>query len=824
MKTKLHFLAVLITSTNFLFAQEIEPFVCGTIMDDPNVPLNFSPFNNSAYSGSVDPEYLASFEPISFNIFFWIINPEDENVSYIPVTYQHQHIKENMERINELFSPMNICFVLKGYDVFKSDSVYEDSTFGQIINQAATNGKILSNAFNVYIPKNLAKGNGVTYDGDNRLAIRRSYFIGNSWELSPGNVLAHELAHDFGLRHPWGSPGGSTTTPEHVTRDPNDPNYNALTQGDYVHDTPAMASFSDEAVLFGLTILDIIDINTCNYMGTLTDNLNVPFELTPADVGNIMGYTYQPCITGFTIGQGIRIREYIADPTNANRLSLSAKRENNTDLYIKDTPEDLGIEPNTISDKSWISKDIWVRNQNDGIEEHQNPEYHPTNPNYIYVRVSNRGCGTSVGDEKLSLFWAKASPSLSWDYSWNEENKFPNGKPVGGKITTIDIPPIAPNESIVVVVPWENIPNPSDYDDINQTMNEMYWHFCLLAQVEAENDPITDPNPTTQSAYVRNNNNVAQKNITIVDLEPNPSGKALISGVIAVGNVYDTPKCYSLEFVADGNEIVEEAEISIELDNNLQTIWEKGGKQEYNILSSRNTNKLIIKGDNAQLKNLCFGNRQDIGTLNLKFNFLTQKVTEKQSYTFHVIQKDENGEIIGGETYEIRKPPRPLFYANADNIQADKNEIVTLSATPINEPAIYNWYDVQGNLIREGMDFTTSITTAQKYKLEVIALSDGYKDYTEAKIGLKPNRIDLFYPNPTSDLVTINYKINQDETARLELVKIYPTTIGITPNNYILDVNDNTKTLNLRNYSAGLYKVILVVDGKISDTQTLLKN
>jgi len=148
-----------------------------------------------------------------------------------------------------------------------------------------------------------------------------------------------------------------------------------------------------------------------------------------------------------------------------------------------------------------------------------------------------------------------------------------------------------------------------------------------------------------------------------------------------------------------------------------------------------------------------------------------------------------------------------------------------LSATPINEPAIYNLYDVQGNLICEGLNFETSVTDFQKYKLEVIALSDGYKDYTEAKIELKSNRIELFFPNPTSDIVNVNYRVNKGQTARLELVKIYPTTIiDVTSSKYILDVNDSIKTLNLRNHSAGLYKVILVVDGQISDTKTLLKN
>jgi len=251
----------------------------------------------------------------------------------------------------------------------------------------------------------------------------------------------------------------------------------------------------------------------------------------------------------------------------------------------------------------------------------------------------------------------------------------------------------------------------------------------------------------------------------------------------------------------------------------------KAEKQEYNILSSRNTNKLIIKGDNAQLKNLCFNNRQDIGTLNLKFNFLTKEVTDKKEYTFHVIQRNENGEIIGGETYLILRPSRTLFYANAENVKADKNEIVTLSAEQINEPAIYNWYDMQGNFVCEGLNFETSVS--EKYKLEVIALSDGYKDYTEAKIELKPNRIELFYPNPTSNLVTVNYKINKGQTAHLKLFKVYPSfvaTADINQDSYDLHINSDTKTLNIGNYSDGLYKLILVVDGKISDTKTLLKN
>jgi len=54
--------------------------------------------------------------------------------------------------------------------------------------------------------------------------------------------------------------------------------------------------------------------------------------------------------------------------------------------------------------------------------------------------------------------------------------------------------------------------------------------------------------------------------------------------------------------------------------------------------------------------------------------------------------------------------------------------------------------------------------------------------------------------------------------------KLHFLVIFIVSTNFLLDINDSTKTLDSRNYSDGLYKVILVVDGKISDTKTLLKN
>ncbi|HEU4710062.1 MAG TPA: tyrosinase family protein [Pyrinomonadaceae bacterium] len=108
------------------------------------------------------------------------------------------------------------------------------------------------------------------------------------------------------------------------------------------------------------------------------------------------------------------------------------------DLYIQDTPADTGIEPNPDTGPMWVTEDIWVRNNPDpGYQPypfpaltppwtplpHENPEYRDpkfSTPNYVYIRVRNRGTAASTGTERLRLYWAKASTGLGWPGQWDD--------------------------------------------------------------------------------------------------------------------------------------------------------------------------------------------------------------------------------------------------------------------------------------------------------------------------------------------------------------------------------------------------------------------
>jgi subtilisin family serine protease len=492
------------------------------------------------------------------------------------------------------------------------------------------------------------------------------------------------------------------------------------------------------------------------------------------------------------------------------------------DLMVKDGIDDIGNEPNNITPYMWASTDIWIRNQPDGIDSHQNPEYSPTVPNYAYVRVTNKSCVTSSGNEQLKFYWAKAGTSLEWPASWNGQNYFPSPLPsplpnikLGNEVGTgVTIPILQAGQETILQIPFM-VPNPADYSFAGSDQ----WHFCLLARIEALNDPSNETNGLY--ANVQNNNNIAWKNVTIVDLLANRT-----NGVVAVGNPFDEPRTFFLELVKEdletGKPIYDEAEVTLKMDETLFNAWERGGKLAQQLDPTLDEKSKIVKGNNVIVDNIAF-NPNEMGILNINFNFLTQELTEKTRFAYHVVQRDAvTGQIIGGETYIIKKDARNIFVADAGgDKEVDKNEPITISANQISEPAIYNWYDSNGNLVITGKDLTIATQVATKYKLEVIATADGFKDYSEIEVNLKPSVLNTIAPNPALNNVTIVYKLNEVGSAYLMIIGGYGTT-G-TSNNYILDTNNTEANINITNYPNGFYTVALVCNGQIVDAKTLIK-
>ena len=454
------------------------------------------------------------------------------------------------------------------------------------------------------------------------------------------------------------------------------------------------------------------------------------------------------------------------------------------DLYIKDSPDDIGEEPNLITKKFWRSPDIWVRNNPDRREEHQNPVYKRNNPNYLYVRVRNRSNVASTGEgDDVKLYWKKAGAISRWAQGWYGSVNFDNGAPGSGPVGTVTIPVIEPGEEAILEFPWQ-VPNPNDYVDI--TSNP--WHFCFLARIVSERDPMMDEREERYTTTnTKRNNNIAWKNVTAVKASSRKrkckkwynclvkkgemqSDIRSFGGTISVGNPFDEAKTYSLELVKEdletGKAIFDEADVSLEMDQTLYNAWNRGGKQSELLKNTNDKKKKLVKGNHATLNNLRF-DPNEMGMLNVSFNFLAKELTDKSEFVYHVIQKEaETGEVIGGETYVINKD---LQVESEGSVKEDR-------------------------------------------KLEI----------NNKTISIGNASLGKIIPNPASNTAQLTYNLGGAKSAYLMVTGFYHGATK-TSNNYFLDKNSTETTLDLTNYSDGHYQVALVCDGKIVDAKTLIK-
>lgn len=489
------------------------------------------------------------------------------------------------------------------------------------------------------------------------------------------------------------------------------------------------------------------------------------------------------------------------------------------DLAMQNSDLDYFVEPDVNTEYPWQSEDIWVRNQNDGTitDVHQNPEYSANTPNYVYVRVTNNSCVTSSGNDLLHLYWAKANTSLNWPDYW-DGSITANGVPMGGQVGTVVIPQLGIGESKVLEFQW-NVPNPEDYFEINPNP----WHFCLLARIDSADDPMTFPEGEIITNNVLNNNNIAWKNTTVVDIFPETSETVPVGGTIAVSNPFSGQRTFTLNLESaqgePGKAINEEAEITITLDDLLYDAWVNGGRTKTSAEEIK-PKTIKVTGGNATLGNLTL-NAGALGTAYVSFNFLTKELTAKRDYTYHVSQTDDQtNQILGGETFEVHKYQRDPFNADAgSDEEIEKNETVTITAGTINESATYNWYDPSGNLIHTGTDLTVTPQMTQTYKLEVITDIDGFKDYDEVQVTVNPYRLESLVPNPVSAQVTVNYLADGASSGYIMVVN---TNTG-NSDNYILDVQQTQVSIDVSPYTPGLYNIILVCDGEVQNSKTLIK-
>ncbi len=512
---------------------------------------------------------------------------------------------------------------------------------------------------------------------------------------------------------------------------------------------------------------------------------------------------------------------------NAYQAVLKAKASNGLDLHVRNSIVDIGAEPDTFSAETDIyqSPDIWVRVLDDGQLNHQNPEYHLFNKNFVYVRVRNISNTASTAKDSVRLHWAKASTALSFPRHWDGSFKI-NNVPMGGVISTQPMPILQPGAEAIVKFAW-NVPNPKNYQQITPGGNEP-WHFCLLARILSDNDVMTFVETTDLASNVRNNNNIAWKNLSVVDVSTNKFSKVNV----LVKNPELITQVYTLQFVETAvgsnnfnGDLFKQAEVRAFLGPKLMKAWMSGGSKSKGIDFDGKSNEFQILQSGARLDNIILA-PDEYDIVKLSFNFLTaksnknQKTISDEEFLFHLIQTRMDKSLVGGEAYLIRTELKGNFaaYAGLDQT-ASHGERVYLEAGDIGEPATYNWYDSQDTLLHTGKNYDFIMDKPQKVQLEVIA-EDGTKDYDEVEIFLKPNSLDIIVPNPASKTAKIYYNVGNATQAYISLLPVN-TSFGNAVQ-YPIIGGDNFTEINVTSFKKGLYKVSLFVDNKLIETKSLL--
>lgn len=341
-----------------------------------------------------------------------------------------------------------------------------------------------------------------------------------------------------------------------------------------------------------------------------------------------------------------------------------------SDLYMKDTPLDVGVEPNPDPGPMWVSQDIWVRpDSSSGFSDdtHVNPTHGQSS--WVFVRIRNKGCQPASGT--LKVYWSKASTGLSWPQNWVNYvpmvTNCPSGVVYGDQIGPGIAINVLPNQEVRVPIHWLP-PNPSDFTCAGPEPG----HFCLLARLETSQG-MSYAEGTDVNANVNSNNRIIWKNLTVLE----GSQEKLVEPVI-VRNVLNKAAITKLSFEIPEAECQESffkyGTVDVYLGNELAQKWSRGGKIGGGVQNVDRMTLRILK-PNAWIGNLLLGPKE-MHTIRVRFNLLKTPILTRNVFNLDLIQSaSTRNKTVGGVRFTVRTRnslPRRLDVSSAQLAAAER--------------------------------------------------------------------------------------------------------------------------------------------------------
>lgn len=316
-----------------------------------------------------------------------------------------------------------------------------------------------------------------------------AFFNGGGMEYEGGtttssSALAHETFHSWfgrGMKPvsqadgwwdegftSWHDAGANDAIPFDFTQPP----VLLCSRDPWQRHTPGNAYGDGSASFAGLAaMLGVVQLNTL--MGDLYDERKGQMPVSSAAIEEFL---VSRSGNSQVVGAFHRFVFGLSDPSPA------------PDLWLKDDTADPGA--NAWGGAFWDSPDLWIRHEDDGGTTHQPPEF--GQDNWFYARVRNKGPGTAT--HFVLTFHAKGFAGTEFLYPGDF-------LPSIAARAEFDL---AAGDTRVVRARWPRSLVPPGGT-----------HTCVLAAILGRSDlPIA-------GKHVWEHNNLAQKNLTVVDLLPN---------------------------------------------------------------------------------------------------------------------------------------------------------------------------------------------------------------------------------------------------------------------------------------------------------------
>jgi len=419
---------------------------------------------------------------------------------------------------------------------------------------------------------------------------------------------------------------------------------------------------------------------------------------------------------GLTVGQTYPLDGFFAErhttqsnfKMQTNLPLVVAEEKVGPDVWAHDPAPDQGVEPNTVSKTLWVSPDVWVRNQNDGVNKHQNVKV--GQDNFVNVNVSNRGA-LPAKNTTVEVYRMNKGAGLG--------NAWPKGWDLVGTATVAELAPGA-GQRVVVTWPSSTIPKPG--------------HYCFYVRLINAEDPIkANANTTNALQNTRNSNNIVWRNFDVVGLLNQVTSKF----EVMAQNSKSTPAKVNIAITEPEGMLPHKgAKVVVDL-GALYSRWVNEGSQGNNIKALGGTEVELLTSD-AKIIGIPMNADEEV-QISVRVDATEPMPVAGTSKEYHFsMQEEVDGELAGGVDF--------LVQARALDTDSDGDGIKDV-----------NDDDNDNDGMPDAWEVANGLNPLDKADAQEDADNDGasnlveFKNQTNPRLASSAPRVDVWVADPAPD-------------------------------------------------------------------------